>query len=405
MNNAASSLPAVQDPQKQNVALLHAQRNDLVNMSIGQAMQVAKSLYASGYFEKVKNPEQAFAKILAGQELGIGPMQALATIHIVEGKPTLDATLVRARIKSSGKYDVKTLVSTDEKCTLQFLEHGRVLGTCTFTIEDAKRAGLLGKQNWQKYPKAMNLARCTMAGAREFTPDVFGGPIYAAEELEATPQEAPQQQQPKDVTPQAIDQEKLEQGRAAIKKLIVEKQLAEEIVTAEWANLIGGAAATYPTWEDGEVAMLRAFFKQLLDLPVVTSSGVEASPEPVTIEGEAEVRQAPVDEVKAEVVDATAETQTPEDALKADLDSFAPPAKMQVTQSANMIDPKVIEEYHGFVSPIDIRSLCVIAGEAGLSESDFRDIVKRGTKGHPFTKSTYEEVLRVVEALKARGAA
>ena len=52
------------------------------------------------------------------------------------------------------------------------------------TMEDAKRAGLLGKTSWQRYPEDMLFARALSRGARRFCPDALGGAIYTPEELE-----------------------------------------------------------------------------------------------------------------------------------------------------------------------------------------------------------------------------
>ncbi|NJO31398.1 MAG: recombinase RecT [Richelia sp. SL_2_1] len=45
-------------------------------------------------------------------------------------------------------------------------------------------AGLLGKDNWKKWPSDMMFARALTRGARRYCPDVFGGPAYTKEELE-----------------------------------------------------------------------------------------------------------------------------------------------------------------------------------------------------------------------------
>jgi hypothetical protein len=52
----------------------------------------------------------------------------------------------------------------------------------TFTIEDAKRAGLLSKDSWQKYTKELLVARAISGCARKVFPDVVGG-LYTVEEL------------------------------------------------------------------------------------------------------------------------------------------------------------------------------------------------------------------------------
>jgi len=147
---------------------------------------IAHHFAESGFFRDGKTKSQAFAKILAGQELNIGPMQAMSQLHIVEGKIALDATLIRSRIKQSGKYDYKIKESSATACSIDFYERGAYVGTSSFTLDDAKHAELLGKGNWKKYPEAMLLARATSKGARTYTPDVFNGAVYVVEELTGT---------------------------------------------------------------------------------------------------------------------------------------------------------------------------------------------------------------------------
>ena len=62
-----------------------------------------------------------------------------------------------------------------------------LLGTETFTMAMATRAGLASGVNWKKFPEAMLWARCLTAGVRAHCPDALGGnPVYAVEELSPT---------------------------------------------------------------------------------------------------------------------------------------------------------------------------------------------------------------------------
>src|SRR3954469_15113282 len=50
----------------------------------------------------IRSPEAAFAIVLAGREMGIGPMLALRSLNLVEGKVTCAADLLLARFKADG---------------------------------------------------------------------------------------------------------------------------------------------------------------------------------------------------------------------------------------------------------------------------------------------------------------
>lgn len=128
-------------------------------------------------------PEAVLAAMLTGHELGIGPMQALSKIHVIEGRPTMSAELMRALVLSAG-HDLAIEESTVTKCTVVGRRHNSERDTrITWTLDDAKRAGLDGKQNWRRYPREMLLARATAALCRAVFSDVLAGISYSLEEL------------------------------------------------------------------------------------------------------------------------------------------------------------------------------------------------------------------------------
>lgn len=154
-------------------------------MGLAEVGDVAKMFAASGYFQDAADVAKAYTKILAGQEVGIGPMQAMTGIHIVKGKPTFSGPLVGALIKRSGRYDYRIVHLDDTRCELAFFQDGEQVGTSEFSIEDAQKAGLTSNQTWRTYPRNMLFARAITNGARWHCPDVFGGPVYTPEELGA----------------------------------------------------------------------------------------------------------------------------------------------------------------------------------------------------------------------------
>lgn len=148
-----------------------------VPATVDEAMRLGQIMGASGMFEGVK-PEQAVAKVIAGRELGIGPMAAMRGIHLIKGSVRLSAELVATLIKRSGRYDFRAEVG-DDHATVTVFDRGEALAPVTFTLEDAKRAGLVaGDGNWRRYPGDMCFTKAVIRAARRHCPEVIGGAVY-----------------------------------------------------------------------------------------------------------------------------------------------------------------------------------------------------------------------------------
>ena len=132
------------------------------------------------------NPAAIAAAILYGQEVGFEPMQSLAKIAVIKGRPTLYAEAQRGLVTSRGHE-----LWFDESTTTRAIAAGRRagsdrIGRITFTMDDAKRAGLAGGEAWRRYPAEMLRARASAALCRAMFADVIGG-MPATEELEDEP--------------------------------------------------------------------------------------------------------------------------------------------------------------------------------------------------------------------------
>jgi hypothetical protein len=165
--------------------------NELVPFTPGGAacvsdvLTLGKMMAESGFFADARAAAQAVVKILAGRELGFGPVQSMTGINVIKGRISFSAGLIAAAIRRSGRYDYAVRHHDDLKCEVQFSKDGKALGVSTFTMDDARKAGLAGGDNWRKYPRNMLFARAMSNGARWFCPDVFGGPVYTPDELGA----------------------------------------------------------------------------------------------------------------------------------------------------------------------------------------------------------------------------
>lgn len=131
-------------------------------------------------------PASVAACVLYGAEIGVGPMRSLAGIHVVEGRAAMSAELMRALVLAAG-HDIRVVELTATRCVLLGTRRGSTDGTqVQYTTDDAKRAGVLGKQVWQRYPREMLLARCTTLLCRSTFPDVIGG-MASVEEMDDGP--------------------------------------------------------------------------------------------------------------------------------------------------------------------------------------------------------------------------
>jgi hypothetical protein len=152
-------------------------------MNTADARITASAFFKSGMFPNLKNEAQAYVLILAGEEMGVGPMEAVTGITLIQGKPTMSANLLAALVKRHPRYDYRVADHSDTTCRIEFIQDGEVSGVSEFTLDDAKKAGLGGNQTWKKYPSALLFARALTQGVRWYAPDVTSSAAYTPEEL------------------------------------------------------------------------------------------------------------------------------------------------------------------------------------------------------------------------------
>ena len=150
------------------------------------AMRLAARIHQTPFVPKALrgDPHSVLACILTGEELGLGPMQSLRMVNVIEGRPTASAELMRALVNRAG-HRLSVVEATDDHVTL----YGRrkdtgADATVTWTLKDAQRAKLTGNPAWGKYPRSMLLARATSELCRQIFSDVIGG-LYTPEETAA----------------------------------------------------------------------------------------------------------------------------------------------------------------------------------------------------------------------------
>jgi hypothetical protein len=129
------------------------------------------------------NPAAITAALLYGAEVGLGRMQSLAKIAVINGRPTLAAEAQRALILAAG-HELWVEESTISRCTIAGRRRdSEQVSRVTWSMDDARRANLAGKTPWRMYPRQMLLARASAELARAIFPDAIGG-LAATEEIE-----------------------------------------------------------------------------------------------------------------------------------------------------------------------------------------------------------------------------
>lgn len=139
-------------------------------------------------------PEAVVAAILYGREIGLGPMQALQKIHMIDGKPSLSADLMLAQMRRGGLV-ILSSESTGEHAVIHARRNDTgEEATVEWTLAEArtipaKERGqnimLADKGTWRAYPADMLWARCVGRLARRLGSDLLGGvALYSSEEMQ-----------------------------------------------------------------------------------------------------------------------------------------------------------------------------------------------------------------------------
>jgi hypothetical protein len=169
-----------------------------------QINELAKAVAATEFVPVAMRgkPAAVLACVLTGRELGIGPMQSLKHIAIIEGKPGLSAELMAGLVRSRGhKLRIITRSSDEAEVEGVRADDPQHPLRVRWTLKDAERAGLCtisddgrprarDRNNkpmpWEKYPDAVLLARAISALCRALFSDITAGFSYTPEEIESS---------------------------------------------------------------------------------------------------------------------------------------------------------------------------------------------------------------------------
>lgn len=131
-------------------------------------------------------PGNCLIAIQWGAELGLKPLQALQNLAIINGRPSLWGDAVIALVRSSPLCEFVIETDNGTAATCRVKRRGEPEQSRTFSVEDAKAAGLHGKAGpWTQYPKRMRQMRARAFALRDVFPDVLRGLPVAEEIMDA----------------------------------------------------------------------------------------------------------------------------------------------------------------------------------------------------------------------------
>lgn len=151
---------------------------------VAPAADLARTIAGTDFVpQEMKNkPAAITACILFGAELGLGPMQALAKIDVVKGRPAPRAELARALALAAG-HDLWVEETTNTRVKVSGCrKNSEHIQSVTWTLDDVKKAGIANGA-YAKYPRQMLLARASAELVRMMCPEVLGGIGMVAEEI------------------------------------------------------------------------------------------------------------------------------------------------------------------------------------------------------------------------------
>lgn len=162
---------------------------DLSPQTFEQAMTFANMLADSELVPKdfKGKPGNCLIAMQWGSELGLKPLQALSNIAVVNGRAALWGDAVIALVRSSPLCEYVRESDDGHTATCRVKRRGEAEHVTTFSMDDAKQAGLANKQGpWTQYPKRMRQMRARAFALRDVFPDVLRG-MPMAEEVQDMP--------------------------------------------------------------------------------------------------------------------------------------------------------------------------------------------------------------------------
>lgn len=154
--------------------------------SFNEAWEFAKVLADSGMVPKayVSKPAAIISTWQLATELNVGLMQALQGVSNINGTPAVFGDLGWALVQNHPDFvdSIEDIQDTFAVCTLK--RKGRTDVTRKYTLDMAKNAMLMGKDNWKNHPRRMLQWRARSWAMRDLFADALKGMVIYEEAID-----------------------------------------------------------------------------------------------------------------------------------------------------------------------------------------------------------------------------
>lgn len=234
-------------------------RQGFAPTTMADVMEFSKMLSESSMVPKAYQgkPQDIMVCVQWGYELGLAPMQALQNIAVINGKPSVYGDAMAALVQASPVCEgieetLENEGSANPVAVCIAKRKNRTPVIAKFSVEDAVRAGLWGKQGpWTAYPKRMLQMRARGFALRDAFPDVLKG-LISAEEAEDYPTEN-SSKPVKDITPMPANPLDLIAPPAELEPVAV-AEVVDDVIDVELQN--DSAESAEPSAEPTEIPLV-----------------------------------------------------------------------------------------------------------------------------------------------------
>jgi len=167
---------------------------DLRPSNMEECYRLAGAIFQSGMGPKGINQQAIMITMMAGMELGIGPITALRGVAVINNRVTIYGDLMTSLVRQRG-HKIRSWYAPDSGPDIT--AHAELIRGDTgektlrsFSIQDAKQAKLIGKSGpWTEYPKRMLMWRAVSWACRDGASDALLGMMAYEEAIDipATP--------------------------------------------------------------------------------------------------------------------------------------------------------------------------------------------------------------------------